>query len=71
MAASAGRCDGAGTRHGDDSFVLDTFRVVQLFAVDAPLALSDERVDGLMAVYAFVTFRESGAFAKPEKLILT
>lgn len=70
MAASAGSCDGAGARHGDDAFVLYAFCVVQLFAVDTSLPLRDERVDGLVAVHASVTFRESGAFAKPGKLTL-
>lgn len=65
VAAPGGQRDGARAGHCDDALVLDALRVVELLAVDAPLALRDERVDRLMAVHAFVPFRESCAFAKP------
>lgn len=58
---------GAGARHVDYALVLNAFRVVELFAVDAALALRDERVDRFLTVDAFVGFREPCAFAKPKK----
>lgn len=64
MAPSGGGGDGAAARHRDDAFVLYAFRVVELLAVDAALSLGDERVDRLVAVHAFVTFREPRAFSK-------
>lgn len=65
---SPSRCDGdgAGAGHRDHALVLYTFCMVKLFAVDTPLALRNERVDGLVAVHAFVAFCKSRSFAKPE-----
>lgn len=65
MSSARGDRDGAGAGHGDHALVLDALGVVQLLAVDAALPLRDERVDGLVAVHAFVVFREPRAFAKP------
>lgn len=68
MAPPTGDCDGTRAGHGDDSFVLYALGVVELLAVDAALALRDECVDSLVAVYALVSFREPSAFTKPVKL---
>lgn len=70
MAAPGGYGDGAGAGHGDHALVLDALGVVQLLAVDAALALRDESVDRLVAVHAFVVFREPRAFSKPETEVL-